>query len=180
MRHGDPHDWLDRETRSILQPSFPKSATAIAVEGYSLLLIRPGGDRNRLGEFVSELRANHVANLSRIKNVVVQQLTLEEALAAQLTLSCCDCVSAFVSDTIIFDDNAVYLARLCDAVQSSPEFKETEVIIKSMSDDPLARKFCWQFLGMAIGHKFPMTVSVFQKKARLMRHWAARCGVDLE
>lgn len=173
-------DWLDTETRAILCNSPPTIQTAVGAKGYSLLFVRAGPDESRAIQAVAEIRQHGATNLSGMPAVIAQQLTLDDAMAGQFALSCCDCISAFVADEVVCDANADYLRELTNAVTDSPEFEPITVKLVFVPPTTLGRKFCWQFLGVAVGIATPSEIQVHRKKARLMLHWAARCDVDMK
>ena len=173
-------DWLDTETRAILCQRPPAVHTAIGTEGYSLLLLKAGADENRAIQAVSEIQRHGAMNATGVSIVVAQQLTLDDAMAGQFALSCCDCVSAFVADEVVCSSNAEYLHELSDAVMQSPEFEPVTVRLISIPPNEMGRRFAWQFLGVAVGIARPCEIQVHWKKARLMMHWARACNVHLE
>jgi hypothetical protein len=173
-------DWLDTETRAILCKSPPAVQAAVDTKGYSLLLLKAGRDESRAIQAVAEIQRYGAKNSTGISIVIAQQLTLDEAMAGQFTLSCCDCVSAFVPDEVVYDANAGYLHELSEAVMHSPEFEPIAVRLISIPPTDQGRQFSWQFLGVAIGIAAPSEIQVHRKKARLMMHWASRCDVHLE
>ncbi len=173
-------DWLDTEARAILCKSPPAIQTAVDTEGYSLLLVKAGPDNSRAIQVVSEIQRYGAKNSTDIPIVIAQQMTLDDAMAGQFALSCCDCISAFVRDEVVYDANAGYLHELAEEVTHSPEFEPVTVRLISIPPTDHGRRFSWQFLGVAVGIATPSEVQVHRKKARLMMHWATRCGVHLE
>jgi hypothetical protein len=180
MQSVCPSDWLDPETRAILCKSPPGVRTAVDAEGYSLLLVKAGPDRNRAIDVVAEIQRYGAKNSTSIPIVIAQRLTLDDATAGQFALSCCDCVSAFFEDDVVCDANAGYLEELSEAVMRSPEFEPVTVRLISIPSDELGRRFSWQFLGAAVGIATPAEIEVHRKKARLMAHWAEKCNVRIE
>jgi hypothetical protein len=119
-------------------------------------------------------------NATAISIVVRQQLTLEEAMAGQFALCCCDCVSAFVDDNIVCDGYTSIVEELSAIVTNSAEFSPVTVRVDSIPHTEWGRRFSWQFLGFAVGVATPVEMTVHRKKARLMMHWAPQCGVQME
>ena len=154
--------------------------TAVDTKGYSLLLIKAGPDEQRAIHVVSEIQRHGAKNSTHIATVIAQQMSLDDALAGQFALSCCDCVSAFVPDDVVYDANAPYVQELSEAVMQSPEFQPITVRIVSIPPTDNGRRFSWQFLGVAVGVATPSEIQVHRKKARLMVHWATKCGVHLD
>ena len=167
-------DWLDPKTRAILCKSPPTVQTVVDTEGYSLLLVKAGGDDNRAIQVVSEIQRRGARNSTSISIVIAQQLMLDDAMAGQFALSCCDCVSAFVADEVVCDANAGYVHELSDTIIHSPEFEPIAVRLISIPPSDLGRRFSWQFLGVAVGIATPSEIQVHRKKARLMTHWATK------
>ncbi len=112
--------------------------------------------------------------------MIAQQLTLDEAMGGQFALACCDCVSAFFPDEVVYDANAGYLHELSEAVIRSAEFEPVTVRLVAILPSEKGRQFSWQFLGVAVGIATPSEIQVHRKKARLMMHWAPKCDVRLE
>ncbi len=173
-------EWLDPETRSLLKESPPGMEKAVGCKGYSLLLLDAGPDTNRIVQVVSDIQQMGADNRTNIAIVIAQQLGLDEALAGQFALSCCDCVSAFVDDNIICEKDAGLVERLSELIANDPEFSPVTIRLISIPQDELGRRFSWQFLGFAVGVATPTEITVYRKKARLMMHWATKCGVRLE
>ena len=172
--------WLDPETRSILQGVSPGKETALRTKGYSLLLIERGNDSTRANQAIEQIRRRGRPNDTSIRNVVVRQLTLDDALLGQFDLSCSDSISAFVADEVVCDENASYLETLSREIAASDEYRLVAVRIVSVPHDEPGRDFCWQFLGYAVGMPVPLEMEVFCKKARLMDYWSRKCGVKFE
>ena len=112
--------------------------------------------------------------------MIAQQLTLDNVLTGQFALSCCDCISAFVPDEIVYDENAPYLQQVSDEVVSSREFEYVTARLTHIPLSDRGRRYAWRFLGTAVGVSLPLEFEVFRKKARLMGHWARKCGVQFE
>ena len=62
----------------------------------------------------------------------------------------------------------------------SLEFEPVTVRLIAIPSNAPGRRFSRQFLGVAIGVATPSEIEVHRKKARLMMHWATKCGADLE
>lgn len=179
MQSDQQFDWLDTETRSILSEVPPSKESAADLNSYSLLLLKQGDDRRRIEESVAGLQQGSAGLTNEPPSVVARGMTLDEALAGQFALACCDCVSAFVVDEVADQAEEEYLSKLYDAVKQSTEFESVNVEVRSVPNSELGRKFSWQFLGLAVAVPRPCEVRVYRKKARLMQHWAARCGVQI-
>lgn len=170
------HEWLDTETKSILCREPPEKTAPPQTEGYSLLLLEKGTDERRIDEVVAAIQRGTPAIPDDRPFVIARQLCLDDALAGQFALACCDCVTAFVRDAVICDSDCDYLRQLYGQVMGSPEFASVLVELLSVPVTDDGRRFCWQFLGLATP-AVPATFRVFRKKARLMEHWAKKTGV---
>ena len=177
---ADTLNWLDLETRAQLLPAPPEDAIATAMQSYSLLLLKFGSERLRTAEVVREFQRSVGWRNEDLPFVIARGLTVADALVGQLALACCDCITAFVADEHIRDDNTLFLQRLLLEVSASPEFESVPVRLDVIPDTEASKRFCWQFLGNALGCKLPATFEFYRKKVRLMKHWAGRVGVRME
>src|SRR5262249_36228 len=115
-------NWLDTETRAILQKNHePKLPPPKAAE-FALVLIRKGTDDQRLVRAVqrinecSEAKAN---KLSRLPTPITINpgLTEAEALFGQFELICCDAIAAFIRSEVIMEQGErAYLHNLFQRV----------------------------------------------------------------
>ena len=94
-------DLLDTETKAELCPDPPDKLVAIGIESYSLLLLNKGTDERRINPVVAGIRKHATEGQSDYPFIVARQLTLDNAIAGQLALACCDCVSAFIRDELV-------------------------------------------------------------------------------
>lgn len=179
MQFASDHNWLDPETRSLLSKTPYRSETAVDCRGYSLLLLRAGSDTSRIVQAVADIQRHGGKNSTNIPIVIAQQLTVDQAMAGQFALCCCDCVSGFVDDNLVENDDATLADDLTSIVMNCEEFSLVSLRVNHIPPTELGRRFAWQFLGYAIGVSTPLELNVYYKKARLMLHWAPRCGVDL-
>lgn len=177
---ADTLHWLDLETRAQLLPAPPEDAIATAVHSYSLLLLLFGRDRYRAAEVVREFQRSVGWRQEDLPFVIARGLTVADAMIGQIALACSDCITAFVADEHIRDDNTQFLQRLLLEVSASPEFEPVSVRLDEVPDTEAGKRFCWQFLGSALGFKLPATFMFYRKKVRLMRRWAGRLGVRME
>jgi hypothetical protein len=182
-------DWLDPTTRANLRKSPPDSQTpavqtAIDTKGFTLLLAKARIDeddnQSRVTEVVSEIRQYGVVSATNIALVIAQRLTFDGVTTGQLALSCCDCISLFLPDEIVFDSNADYVRQLSEIVVQSREFETVSVRLSFIPAGDLGRRFLRQFFGLAPGNAAPSKIQAHRKKARLMLHWANKCDVHLE
>jgi hypothetical protein len=170
--------WLDTETKAILYPDPPDKLVALATESYSLLLLQEGVDEDRINDVVLAIQ-KIAPPLTDLPFVISQQLELEDALAAQFALACCDCVSAFVRDEIVNESATETFRQLHRAVLISTEFQLVPVKIEHIPDSPLGRQICWQFFGLATGLEAPTTITMYRKKARLLKQSAKKVGAKI-
>ncbi len=168
-------EWLDTETRTILCDGWGKE-TLTATSAFSLLLFTKGSDAGRISSVVAELQHCGTANSTLFPFVVRQGLSLDDALAGQFALACCDCASAFVRDDIVLQMDAPGFSALFAELSVSPEFRYVDVQVWNIPATEHGRKFLWQFLGLAVGVRLPHRMRVMKKKARLMAHCAEKIG----
>jgi hypothetical protein len=182
-------NWLDTETKAILQRAHePKLAPPKAAE-FALVLIREGTDHQRLIRAIrriNDCNESEAIAMSRLLLPITINpgLTEPEALFGQFELICCDAVAAFVrSEVLLEQDQKDYLQALFQKVLESPEFKPVRIDVLEVPATESGEKFVDQFLGIPLpGQKRRVTrfsLYVPLKKARLMKHWAARVGVQM-
>ena len=104
---------------------------------------------------------------------------MDDAVAGQLALACCDCISAFVHDAIVRSENATYLEQLFNDVVGSAEFEQVPLTLRFLLSTDEGQRFCWRFLGAATPEAVPMTLNVYRKKARMMAREAPAADVVL-
>lgn len=183
-------NWLDTETKAILQKAHePKLAPPKAAE-FALVLLQKGTDRQRLVRAicrVNDCPESEAIALSRLPAPVTINpgLNEAEALFGQFELICCDAVAAFVrSEVLLEQDQKDYLDALFQKVLQSPEFKPARIDVFDVPATDAGEKFIDQFLGIPLpGQKRRVrrfSVWVPYKKARIMKHWAARVGAQVK
>lgn len=172
-------DWLDTETRAMLYPEPPEKVVQVGIESYSLLLLHQGADGPRIAEVVAAIQDCFPPLLDRFPFVIGSEMELEDALAGQFAFACCDCVTAFVRDELIKNAAASVFRQLHSEIMQSREFQSIEVEVSEIPQTEAARRFCWQFFGMATGLKIPAVIRTYRKKARMMEHWAPKAGILL-
>ncbi len=178
-------NWLDTETKSILQKEHdPKLAPSKAVE-FGLVLLRKGVDQERLVRAVRRINESTEAEAAELVHSPVPVtinpgLTEGEALFGQFELICCDAISAFVRSEVLFEQHQhKYLQDVFQRVLESPEFRPTRVKVLDVPATESGQKFLDQFVGLAtLGRA--KSVWVPFKKARIMKHWAARVGARVD
>jgi hypothetical protein len=174
----DLANWLDSETRAVLCADPPDKLIATATTSFSLLLIVRGKDEFRVTEIVSAIRSFAPPQTIDLPFVVAQNLELDEAIAGQLALVACDCISAFVRDEVVNAAATETLRQLHKEILSSPEFEQVSVQIESIPESADGRQFRERFFGATIV-RTPSKVKVFRKKARLIELWAKRIGATV-
>lgn len=182
-------NWLDTETKAILQQAHdPKLAPPKAAE-FSLVLLRKGTDFRRLVRAIrrinncTETKAIDLVR-SSVPVIINADLTEEDALFGQFELVCCDAVSAFIrSEALASQDQTSYLQTIFEKVAESPEFRPTKMEVVDVPATEAGQNFLDQFLGMPLFDddiKFPrLSVWIPFKKAKVMAHWAARVGAQV-
>ena len=151
-----------------------------------LVLIRKGSDNQRLVQAICRINdcyESEAIALCRLPVPVTINpgLNEREALFGQFELVCCNAVAAFVrSEVLLEQDQKDYLDALFQRVLQSPEFKPTRIDVLEVPATEAGEKFVDQFLGNPVpGEKRPIdefSLWVPYKKARIMKHWAARVG----
>jgi hypothetical protein len=182
-------NWLDTETKAILQKEDDsKLAPPMAAE-FGLVLLRKGGDEPRLIRSICRINncpeTEAIALARKTTPVIINPgLTEAEALWGQFELICCDAVAAFVRSEVLIEQARDYLIQVFQRVMQSPEFRPTRIDVLEVPATEAGEKFMEQFIGrVAPEGKRPLdefTLIVPYKKARLMKHWAARVGVQVQ
>jgi hypothetical protein len=115
---------------------------------------------------------------------IVRSLSLADAMLGQFELVCCNSISVFLRDEIVFPGERQYLSELYQQVESSPEFESVTVTLGSLPDSVSSRRFLDQFLGPAdaasallAGHL--RGERMMRKKARILQHWAKKTGAEI-
>ena len=179
--------WLSTETKGILQKDYdPKPAPPKAGE-FGLLLLQKVSDHRRLVRALrrindcTEAEAEELAR-SPVPFTINSGLTEEEALSGQFELICCDAPSAFVRSEVLSQQDQYgcgYLLALFEKLLESPEFQSTDVRIHHVPPTEAGERFLDQFLGISRRDETPSRIIIPLKKARIMKHWAARIGARI-
>ena len=181
-------NWIDTETKAILQKESEPPLAPAKVAEFALVLGAKGVDRERLIRAVCRIndcgRSEAVALLSQPSPVVVNlDLTEEDATFGQFELVCCEAISAVVRSEVAGEAEWQYLAELLQQISRSPEFRPTTIRIDEVPTTEAGRKLVDQFLGMDLAKLkklgFPRRFTMPAKKARIMKHWAARVGARI-
>jgi hypothetical protein len=165
-------DSLDTETKSELCSEPPDKLIDVETESYSLLLLNKGTDERRIEPVVAAIRKHAIESQSEYPFIIARQLTLDDAIAGQLALACCDCVSAFIRDELVEDHATEVFRQLYRDVMTSREFQLMDVCVNHFPQTDVARQICWQFFGLASGIECPATFRMYRKKARMLTLWA--------
>jgi hypothetical protein len=179
--------WLDPQTKEILQKDEePKLAPPKLVD-FALVLLQKGTDHPRLKRAIRRINDCNeavAAELAALPTPAVMRrdMSEEDALLGQFELVCCDSISVFLRTEVLLHGDQDYLRRLFDSILESDEFKPVAVIVAALPLVEAGTKFVDQFLGNpdpAPHWNFPSLVICPFKKARIMKHWAARIGGEV-
>ena len=175
-------NWLDTETKAILQKHCDLKLAPPTTMDFALVLISDASDHQRLVRAItrinecSESKAVALA-VQRPPITINWELTEANALHGQFELICCDAVSIFLRSQVARSGDRAYLDSLFKKVVRSVEFRSFQVTIDQIPETESGEKFIDQFLGrQSIWRSVPTTLEVSFKKARIMRHWATRIG----
>jgi len=179
-------NWLDTETKAILQKKPEEKLAPPKVGEFALVLLRKGTDHRRLVHAIcrinncAETKAEHLADLPA-PVTINRGLTEGEALFGQFELICCDAISIFFRSEVLvlLGQDEGHRHALYQKFLASPEFQQTKVDVLEIPITEAGEKFAEQFLGFPFpGPKKDSDFSVFVpfKKARIMKHWADRIG----
>lgn len=182
-------NWLDTQTKEILQKNHdPKLAPAKAAE-FSLVLIHHGTSHQQLIRAICRINECSESEASKLACqpaplTIHSDLTQEEALFGQFELICCDAIGVFIRSEILEQNDKSYIQTLFQTVQQSPEFMPTKIDVLEIPATESGERFVDQFLGAPLpGQKRRVSrfsVWVPFKKARIMNHWATRIGARIK
>jgi len=182
-------NWIDTETKAILQRQNEPPLAPSKVAEFALVLGPKGVERERLIRAVCRIndcsRSAAIALLGRPSPVTINlDLTEENATLGQFELVCCEAIAAVVRSEVAGEADRGYLADLLQKVSRSPEFKPITIRIDSVPMNESAQRFVDQFLGLDVKRLselgFPRRFTIPLKKARIMKHWAARVGAQVQ
>ena len=174
-------NWLDTETRAILQPSPPVKNAPPDTAAFTLVLLSaPEEKPDRLVVALERIlgadREKALWLLARPVPVSVRgQLSYADALLGQFELIACDAVSVILMDEVVNTAPADYLAGLYADLCESPEFRSVSLRIESIPADEHGRDFLVRFTGAA-SPELPLELRVMTEKARIMEHWGTKIG----
>ena len=181
-------NWLDTETKAILQRDNQPPLAPATVPEFALVLGASGVDRERLIRAVCRIndcdRSTTIELLRQpLPLVINSDLTEEDATLGQFELVCCAAVSAIVRSEVAVDGGRDYLSQLLANVSCSFEFRPVTLRIDDVPMSEAGQRFLDQFLGMDLARLrelgFPRRFTMPAKKARIMKHWAARIGAQV-
>lgn len=175
---SDSTDWLDTETKAQLWKNPPDKLAPPDVDGYSLVLLERGTDRDRVENAILTLADDATVVAKECPCVVRRNLSLTDALVGQFELICSDSISVFLRDDVVRLGNPSYLRELFDNLRAGEEFAPVTAQLTSIPADEHGRRFLLQFFGQFLG--LDTTHTVTRKKARIMAHWAAKLGATIE
>jgi hypothetical protein len=174
-------DWLDTETKALLQKLPPEKLAPPDTVAFTLVMLAVRG-QNRHG-LVRAVRQAAQVSAEEAERILTRGLPLSvktglsyaDAQIAQFELICCDAVSVIIVDDVVAGAPADYLRELYADLQNIDEFELVPVRINYIPDDPGGKAFCDRFLD---GRRpnLPAVVELMRKKARIMEHWARKIG----
>jgi hypothetical protein len=165
-------DWLDTETKALLQRSPPEKLAPPDMATFALVLLACDVQQGVAEAWESE--ADRVRS-GRLPVCVKKGLTYSDGQIAHFELLCRDAASVIIADDVVAEAPADYLAGLYEELRRIDEFELVTVLIYSLPDGPIGQEFFDRFLrGRKPALAFPL--KLMRKKARIMQHWAARIG----
>ncbi len=180
-------EWLDTETKSLLQNVPPEKLAPPDTLGFTLVLLTRTGDSTRL-----QHAAKQAGWLASTFNTalggecplrLLTGVTLDDAMLAQFELACCDSAAVFIRDEVVAENDHAYLSELYQELASSDEFRNVGIEVRDVPQSDQGKRFVLQFLG---GHerslelaRLPLHLQVMRKKARIMCYWGKKIGADV-
>lgn len=181
-------EWLDTETRAILQGVPPEKLAPPDTVGFTLVLLSKTNDQERLRQAFARAvctgpAASDAVLTSSCPQVVAIRMTAEDAMIGQFEFACCDSAAVFIRDEVVADNDKSYLSGLYLELSSSEEFQPVVIEVYSVPNDDQGRRYVRQFLGVYESllerARLPLHQTVMKKKARVMRHWGMKIGADV-
>jgi hypothetical protein len=177
--------WLDTQTKAILQNADPpKCAPPLAAE-YSLVLLEKGQwpelHRRALCRILGPEKAEITPELlgRACPYVIESSLTYASSSLGQFELICGNSISVILRDEVALDGECDYLRSLFQSLRQSPEFQIVTLTLLHLPEDERGKDFGDQFLG-GENALLPVVVAATRKKARIMEHWARKIGARVE
>jgi hypothetical protein len=130
-------NWIDTETKAILQRQNEPPLTPSKVAEFALVLGPKGVERERLIRAVCRIndcsRSAAIALLGQPSPLTINlDLTEENATLGQFEFVCCEAIAAVVRSEVAGEADRGYLAELLQKVSRSPEFKPITIRIDSV------------------------------------------------
>jgi hypothetical protein len=183
-------NWLDTETKAILQKDHEPKLAPPRVAEFGLVVLRKGKDQERLVRAICRINncpEPEAFALAQLPEPVTINpgLSEEEAFFGQFELICCDSIAVFVrSEVLLARGQREYLDALFKKVLESPEFRPTRIDVLEVPATEAGETFADQFLGCVCAEaERPLdefSLWVPYKKAKMMKHWAARVGAQVQ
>ncbi|MBN2022056.1 MAG: hypothetical protein JW809_04620 [Pirellulales bacterium] len=179
--------WLDTETKALLQPALPPKDVATATIGYTLVLLDRGADESLLRRALYRIHPNNESITGRVFESpgpwsLRSELSEAEAMFGQFELICAEAVAVFLRDDVARSGDAAYLGELFGNLTESPEFAWAWLVFRLPGFDEQGRAFWDQFLGEEPASwaqaeaRMPLRLRTRRKKARIMHHWIRKIG----
>ena len=180
-------EWLDTETKALLQNAPPEKLAPPGTMGFTLVLLSKTDDVVRLR--IAAMKASWLAAAfnAALTNpcplALATGLTQDDAMLAQFELACCDSAAVFIRDEVISENDRAYLSGLYSELSSSQEFRPVGIQVHSVPHNDDGRRYLQQFLGSdeTSPHcaQIPLHLMVMKKKARIMCYWGRKIGADV-
>ncbi len=136
-------DWLDTETKALLQRSPPEKLAPPDTASFSLVLLACDVQQGVAEAWESE--ADRVRS-DRLPVCVKKGLTYSDGQIADFELLCRDAASVIIADEVVAEAPADYLADLYEKLRKIDEFELVTVLIYSLPDSSTGQGFCNRFL----------------------------------
>lgn len=180
-------EWLDPETRELLQIAPPQKGAPPDTLGFTLVLLHRTENLDRLRYAAARVSwlaaAFEVAVAHHCPVALTTGLMLEEAILAQFEFVCCDCAAVFIRDEVVADNDHRYLSELYRELSCSEEFELVGLDVHALPADERGRRYLEQFLGMGEQPPnqlpLPLHLTAIRKKARIMAYWGTKIGADV-
>jgi hypothetical protein len=184
-------EWLDTETKAMLQQAPPEKLAPPDTGMFSLVLLKMGDDPTRTRRALERIprvsgeRAVNIATRQCPAVVIASGLSLGDAILGQFELVCCDSISVFLRDEVAASNDRSYLSELFQQFRESPEFESIPATITLIPQTAPGRQFVDQFLGgmshvASCPHRgYFYEGKIMRKKARIMAHWAKKIGAEV-
>jgi hypothetical protein len=180
-------NWLDTETKAMLQQAPPEKFAPPKTGKFALVLLKKGHDRTRIIQALTKIpelstdKSEHLVTQS-CPLLVASELSLSEAILGQFELVCADTISVFIKNEIVSSVPRSQLRQICSPFQACEEFENVSVNVTLIPQTDQGKQFVDQFLGgMAhvayCPHRgYYYEGKVMRKKARIMSYWAEKIG----